>query len=157
MRFVGIGKIVSIMLKLEIHREGCREGKMSPMQWIDTCVSSGCPWPWWCRCWAAARALCVYLEVNTHIWSRKGGGWRRIQGKVRQLQAQMLPHDKSADELMWATEWLRLDFLPPNFLQEYLLRTIQPETHRKRNSGECSSTWPSWYRDEDNVFVLTYI
>ena len=29
MRFVGIGKIVSIMVKLEIHREGCQEGKMS--------------------------------------------------------------------------------------------------------------------------------
>ena len=57
----------------------------SSEQWTEICVSSSCPWPWWCRYPAEARAL--HLELSTHIWSRKRGAWRRIQGKVGRLQS----------------------------------------------------------------------
>lgn len=68
----------------------------NPWRPTETQTSPQCL-PGWCSC-PAEHAGSIFMEINTHL-PRSQRSWKRIQGKVEQLQAWLLaPHQSEPAE-----------------------------------------------------------
>lgn len=57
-------------------------------------------------CGGLVQKLELFVMNSTHSWSKSWRSWRQIQGKVEQLQAQLLPHKtRWIDRLRAKCEW----------------------------------------------------
>lgn len=42
--------------------------------------------------WASSAARAPLAELNTHTWPRRRGSWRRMEGKMEQVQVWLLAY-----------------------------------------------------------------